>query len=215
MSQVLVIGDTNVAYILFFFTGKAVILAREISLASGCILKFHPVVQREIQAHMEAWHVCNQLEIEGTFPSFFNDIKAEGMADLDKFVTQNMAEIPAVDTNSKAFFNKRKVYEAERIRLQQAWRQAGTIGRKVKSQPSNADYSILFSAETRGDLIATNDEILLAVAQEFLSEDCTLKAEDIVNDFFRKDSSTKKAIEDVAAVLSYLGLPFNLARALK
>jgi hypothetical protein len=215
-TKILVIADTNVAYILYFFLDKGIVPGTEITLSSGCVVKFHPVVQIETQAHMEAWQVCNKLGLNKTnFPRFFDDIRDEGIAKLDKFIGDNLANVSAVDTNSTLFFNKRKTYEAERLRLQEEWKKAGTLGRKVKSRPSDADYSILFSAETTGHMIATNDEILLAVAQEFLSEDLTLKAEDIVNDFFRQDQSTKKKVEEISSILSYLKISFNLARALK
>ncbi len=212
----LLLADTNIAYCLYFFLGKDLFSNTNILLPDGSKLKFHPIVLEEVEGHQAAMKLFSEYGISSEYqPSFFSDIGENEVQKIVDFVKNNIAEIQEVDVDSRHFVNKRRVYEGERKRLQSEWKKTGVKGKKVNSKPSDADYSILFSAHCSKCKIVTNDEILLSVAEEFLESGYTFKVEDIINSYFVSNQSLKKDIEEVVGTLNQFGFTFNLSRALR
>ena len=216
-SSSIIVADTNIAYILYFFIDKAIIPWSSISININSLIKFHPIVLLEVHSHKEAWDLCQAYSYSSPiYPDFFDLIRGEGIQKVIEFVESNIEkQIPSVDIDSREFHNKRKTYEAERHRLQLAWKNSGVLGNKTTSKPSNNDYSVLFSAEKYGLKLVTNDEILLSIAQEFLAEENTYKAEDIINARYKENPNLRELIEDASEVLNNLKITFNISRALK
>lgn len=196
--------------------GKGLFNNSKIVLPDGDELKFHPIVLEEVEGHQAAMKLFNEYGITSEYkPSFFSDIGDFEVQKIVDFVRNNLAEIDNVDVDSRHFVNKRRIYEGERKRLQNEWKGTGVRGRKVTSKPSDADYSILFSAHCSNYKIVTNDEILLSVAEEFLDSGHTYKVEDIINSFYTSNQSFKKVIEEVVETLEHFSFTFNLSRALR
>ena len=214
----IILSDTNVAYVLYFFLEKKIIPERNIFLGEEKIkIEFHPIVKEEIEAHFTAWLTCKELKIstKSSCPSFFDSIGKSAIEKIVGFVDANLAPSFSVDTTSDEFFNRKKVYEAARKKIQIGWTSEGVIGKKTYSKPSDQDYSILFSVEKNLLKLATNDEILLAIACELLEEGSTYKTEDLINLVYLINLSSEEKIKEVCATLSALDQTFNLARALR
>jgi len=217
-SEHIILSDTNVAYVLSFFLEKKIIPERNIFLGEEkAKVEFHPIVKEEIEAHFTAWLTCRELNIstKNACPSFFDSIGKSAIEKILKFVSGNLAPSLTVNITSNEFFNRKKVYEAVRKKIQTDWALEGVKGKKISSKPSDQDYSILFSVEKNLLKLATNDEILLAIARELLVEGSTYKTEDLINLVYLADSSVEEKIKEVCATLSALDQTFSLARALR
>lgn len=217
-NKIVVIGDTNAAYKLYFFAQKNVIRTSPIEIQSIGTVVFHQVVLEEVSAHIESWMYLNKVGIrppEGEYPNFFDVIGEEELSKIEKFVTDNLSQdFAPVDSDQPKFQIKRKIYERERKKIQAQWQKSGTKGRKTYSTPSNADYGILYTAETTKTKIVTNDEILLAVAEDILGEGNTYKTEDLINAVLREDPSKKAAIQEALTNLEFMGEHINVGRVL-
>ncbi|MEQ1722910.1 MAG: hypothetical protein ABL930_07015 [Pseudobdellovibrio sp.] len=207
-NNLILLSDTNAAYKLHFFTDKQIIPKTNIIIPKLGKLEFHAIVLEEVEAHITVFKTAKAMGLDFNgleIPNFFQTV---GDAYLDKiydFVKNNICQIPIVDCHSSEFIQKRKVYEKERLDLQKKWKANGVVGKKVKSTPSLNDYSLLFSAQKQNLKLLTNDEILLAVAEEFLPDGSTFKTEDIINAVYRDDEQKKSLIEDTIGTLESLG----------
>ena len=71
-SGVIILGDTNVAYKLFFFMDKGVLGSIDIFVDSLGKLKFHPIVKEEVETHIEASRVLREYDYKNShIPEFF------------------------------------------------------------------------------------------------------------------------------------------------
>lgn len=214
-SETVLLTDTNAAYKLYFFKKKGVIPSQSISIDIGAV-QFHPIVLEEVEGHVGFWKYATEYNISNRTehcPNFFKDILPEDPEEILKFVRANLcSSIDSVDTKSEVFLNKRRIYEAERNRLQAKWKAGGSKGAKVESMPSLNDYSILFSAESSKFKIVTHDEILFAIATEILEDASLLRVEDIIRSFYQADPKLKPLIESVITNLEYINEPISKIR---
>ena len=213
------LADTNVAYTLFFFLGNGIIPSKNI-IINDKPFKFHPIVLEEIETHLEAKNLFQTYSIGNRedYPEFLNKLSKEEIEKLNSFVEENTSnEVLYVESSSQRFFRKKRIYEAERLKIQAAWKSQGKIkGNKLTSKPSDSDYAVLLTAEAHNCFIVTNDEILLAVSEEFLEQDKSLKVEDIVNMLFKNDPSIEETIRIIHKTkLIKASRPFLIERALK
>lgn len=199
--NVIILGDTNTAYILYFFASAGLISKSNIVIDNQK-LEFHPIVQKEVDAHRCAWAMLKECNIKSDeIPDFFDTVGDQVISNIQNFVDHNLSTVSPVNIQSRSYVDKRKIYENIRNRLQSKWIQSGTKGRKVISTPSNSDYSILYSAELSGHKLTTNDEILLAIAEEILDPINAFKAEKILNSLYKQDPGQREAIQDVINTL--------------
>ena len=206
-----ILSDTNAAYKIFFFMKKKVFESKNISIDGLGNLYFHPIVLEEAEAHKEAWRVREEYAyVIQEMPSFFKELTTDLINEIVTFIRQNThPSFKSVWIDDQKFVRKRKAYEVERKRLQKQWSNSGVKGRKIKSKPSLSDYRLLYTADIEGCKLCTHDEILFAVAHEFLNEGETLKTEDIINQIYRKNPRLKDNIEEAINNLHFLSENIN------
>lgn len=209
MSNIVILGDTNVAYNLYFFISQNIIPSKHIVIGVD-VFQFHPVVLEEVEAHTQAWITSQELNyVDEYLPSFFDAIKKDGILKICKFVEANLATVTLVNTDSESFVSQRKIYEAARIILQAEMKKNGDKGKKIDSIPSLNDYKILYSAQSQKFKISTNDGILLEISKEILEPHNALKTEGILNLILKADPNKRANIEETLKSLSYLGRNLN------
>jgi hypothetical protein len=204
----IVLCDTNAAYKLFFFYKKSIIVKNNLSVPVYGTIEFHPIVLDEVTGHIKFKELVDKNNIPSLankFPSFFKQLGNQDLVELREFIQLNTSStIKTVDKLSVDFQLKRKLYEAERKRLQARWVQEGRTGRKVKSTPSFEDYALLNSVQDLGLKLLTHDAIVEAIAIEFLSADSTLRLEDVIREILIAKPSHKELIEKVLDNLDIL-----------
>jgi hypothetical protein len=213
--ETIILADTNVVYKLYFFVSTGVVPSRNIIIKNLGIVEFHPIVKVEVEAQTVAWRLSASYGIKGygDWPAFFDLIGDKEVKKIEEFVENNISTRDVnVDTGSKAFLLKKKIYEKERMAIQKAMQEQGRVGRKVISVPSDNDYSVLYSAEIKKFKIVTNDEILLKVAEEFLDADQTLKAEDVLKVIYNNDIALESKIKETIETLDSLGEVITISR---
>jgi hypothetical protein len=211
MSNIIILGDTNVAYNLYFFISQNVIPSKNIMVGAD-LFQFHPIVLEEVEAHAQAWITATELGYkDNDLPSFFDEIQKDGILKICKFVDDNLAQVAEVKSDTADFINQRKIYETTRLILQQQMRNKGAVGKKVDSRPSLNDYKILYSASKQNMKLSTNDGILLEISKEILDPQNALKTEAVLKLILISDSTKKKGIEETLKTLNYLGRILNPA----
>lgn len=210
----IILADTNAVYKLFFFVEKGLVSSKDISIQDFGKIEFHPIVKLEVEAHATAWRLSSKYGITSAdYPAFFGMVGEQTIVKIENFVDNNFSRlINPVDTTSQRYISKRRIYESERKHIQNEWASQGVLGRKVRSRPSDNDYSILFSADCFKHKILTNDEILLAVATEFLDAGCIFKTEDVLNAIYKANPSCRSDMQEVINTLSALGEMVNHSR---
>jgi hypothetical protein len=205
----ILLTDTNAAYKLYFFRRKKIIPESSIIIDGIGIVEFHPIVLEEVESHIGFWNKANEYHLSNKTeycPNFFKELLESDFPQIIEFIKANIcSSVAPVNIHTQDFSDKRKIYEAERERLQKKWKSNGVSGRKVSSKPSSKDYSILYSAERHAHKIITHDEILFAVATEILDDSSLLKVEDVIAQIYEKNPQSKPDIECVLTNLEYLG----------
>lgn len=182
----ILLTDTNAAYKLYFFRRKNLVPLSKLEIDGIGIVEFHPIVLEEVSGHIGFWNKACEYNLSNKTehcPNFFHALLADDFPKTIDFITANLCtSIESVNVKGQDFSDKRKIYEAERQRLQKIWKENGVLGKKVTSKPSNNDYCILYSAEKHNHKIITHDEILFAVATEILDDSVLLRVEDNLGD---------------------------------
>ena len=210
----IILADTNAVYKLFFFVEKGLVASSNINIQGFGKIEFHPIVKDEVEAHTTAWRLSSQYGIKSAdYPAFLETVGEGTVKKIELFVKNNISNtINPVDTTSQKYINKKRIYEDERKDIQKEWVSQGVSGKKVRSKPSINDYSVLFSADCYKHKILTNDEILLAVATEFLDAGFIFKTEDALNAIYKANPACKPDLEEVIRTLSSLNEAINQSR---
>jgi hypothetical protein len=209
MSNIIILGDTNVAYNLYFFISQDVIPEKNIIVGSD-LFQFHPIVLEEVEAHTQAWITSKELgHNNDELPSFFDDIGKDRILKICKFVEDNLAQMDEVKTDTSDFMSQRKIYEQTRLALQKQMRSKSTVGNKVNSTPSINDYKILYSASKQNMKLSTNDRILLEISKAILDPQNAFKTEELLRLVLQADPNKRKGIEEALKTLNYFGRILN------
>lgn len=209
MSNIVILGDTNVAYNLYFFISQNVIPCKNIIIGTEKF-EFHPIVLEEVEAHTKAWILSKELGLKNIdLPSFFDAIQKDGLLKICKFVEDNLASVEPVVTDTRDFIAQRNIYEKIRLKLQKNMKAKGTVGKKITSVPSLNDYKILYSAQINNLKISTNDGILLEISKEILEDHNALKTEAILKIILASDPTKKPAIKESLNTLTYFDRILN------
>ena len=215
--------DTCSVYKLYFFINKGIISSENIIIPNLGILEFHPVVFKEFEDDMEAYHLFKNLSPKPKrkcYPSFFDDLGEQVFPKIEKFIKANITKLTTSSSSDPDFLIQKKIYDDYRVSIQEEWRAQNRFqgSQKAVSEPSDEDYLIVYDALKNKVEVVTNDEILLEVSNHFLNQQlnkAAYMAEHVIKAVYDSNNSLRKDIEECAQNLGYLQEKFQLGLVLK